>query len=74
MIVTSKGRPVEVQFRPGAESDITVLWTMELDIPSHSILYADGAYNCFDLEDVLRDEDIHLLAKRGSKTKKGLDR
>jgi Transposase DDE domain len=69
MIVTNHGHPIEVQFRPGAESDINVLWTMELDIPPHSILYADGAYNCFDLEDVLQDESIHLLAKRGSKGK-----
>lgn len=38
---------------------------MELDIPPHSMLYADGAYNCFDLEDILQDEKINLLAKRG---------
>jgi hypothetical protein len=69
MVVTNQGRPIEVQFSPGAESDINVLWTMELDIPAHSILYADGAYNCFDLEDVLQDEGIHLLAKRGVKAK-----
>lgn len=69
MIVTNQGRPVEVHLRPGAESDINVLWKMELDIPQHSMLYADGAYNCFDLEDVLQDESIHLLAKRGSKAK-----
>jgi hypothetical protein len=69
MIVTNQGRPIEVKFSPGAESDINVLWTMELDIPPHAILYADGAYNCFDLEDVLQDESIHLLAKRGSKAK-----
>lgn len=69
MIVTNNGRPIEVHFSPGSESDINVLWTMELDIPSHSILYADGAYNCFDLEDILQDEDIHLFAKRGSKAK-----
>jgi Transposase DDE domain len=69
MIVTNQGRPIEVQFRPGAESDVNVLWSMELDIPSHSILYADGAYNCFELEDVLKDESIHLLAKRGAKIK-----
>jgi DDE family transposase len=69
MIVTNQGRPVEVYFRPGAESDVNVLWKMELDIPPHSMLYADGAYNCFDLEDVLQDESIHLLAKRGSKAK-----
>ena len=42
---------------------------MALDIPSCSYLYADGAYNCFDLEDVLLDEQIILLAKRGSKAK-----
>lgn len=70
MIVTPRGQPVEVYFKPGAESDLTVLWKMELDIPSNSILYADGAYNCFDIEDVLKDEAITLLAKRGTKAKK----
>lgn len=69
MIVTNQGRPIEVHFRPGAESDVNVLWIMELDIPLHATLYADGAYNCFDLEDVLKDEDIFLTAKRGSKAK-----
>ncbi len=64
MIVTNQGCPVEVQIRPGAESDVNVLWSMELDIPSGSQLYADGAYSCFDLEDVLSDEKICLLAKR----------
>ena len=69
MIVTNQGRPVEVHFRPGAESDVSVLWSMELDIPVDSILYADGAYNCFDLEDILQEENIQLLAKRGCKAK-----
>lgn len=69
MVVTNQGRPVEVHFRPGAESDVNVLWKMELDIPDNAILYADGAYNCFDLEDILQEENINLLAKRGSKAK-----
>lgn len=51
-------RPIEVQYRPGVESDVHVLWTMELDIPSHSLLSADGAYHCFDGGDVLRDKSI----------------
>ena len=72
MIVTNKGRPVEVHLRPGAESDLNVLWTMELDIPPQATLYADGAYNCFELEDILQDEGIRLLAKRGSKAKNRL--
>jgi Transposase DDE domain len=69
MVVTNQGRPIEVHFKPGAESDVNVLWTMELDIPPHSMLYADGAYNCFDLEDILQDEKINLLAKRGPQAK-----
>lgn len=69
MVVTNKGRPVEVHLRPGAESDISVLWSMELDIPEEAILYADGGYNCFDLEDILLNEGIQLIAKRGSKAK-----
>lgn len=69
MVVTNQGRPIEVHFKPGAESDVNVLWKMELDIPQHSKLYADGAYNCFDLEDTLNEEHITLLAKRGSKAK-----
>jgi len=58
-----------MHFKPGAESDLNTLWKMELDIPEHSVLYADGAYNCFDLEDILLEQDIKLLAKRGSKAK-----
>ena len=69
MIVTNQGRPVEMHFKPGSESDLNVLWQMELEIPEHSVLYADGAYNCFDLEDILLEENIRLLAKRGSKGK-----
>lgn len=69
MVVTNEGRPIEVQMRPGSESDVTILWSMELDIPDQAVLYADGGYNCFDLEDVLKDEGINLLAKRGSQAK-----
>jgi len=69
MVVTSEGHPIEILMRPGAESDINVLWEMELDIPPDSKLYADGAYNSFELEDILQDESIILLAKRGRKAK-----
>ncbi len=69
MVVTNEGRPVEVHIRPGSECDINVLWSMGLDIPDQALLYADGGYNCFDLEDILKDEGIYLLAKRGSKAK-----
>lgn len=72
MVVSNKGRPIEIQLRAGSESDITVLWQMELDIPEEAILYADGAYNCFELEDILREQGIQFMAKRGVKTKNRL--
>jgi hypothetical protein len=70
MIVTTEGKPVECLFRAASENDISVFWKMELDLPVMSTIYADGAYNCFELEDILKeDENIQLLAKRGSKIK-----
>ena len=69
MVVSSEGRPIETKIRAGSESDVTVLWQMELDIPDKAILYADGAYNCFALEDVLREEGIQFMAKRGFRAK-----
>lgn len=69
MVVTSNGKPVNFEFRPGSESDLSVLWEMNLDIPPNSKLYADGAYNCFELEDVFGDDNIQFLPKRGSKAK-----
>jgi hypothetical protein len=61
MVVTSNGKPVNFEFRPGSESDLSVLWEMNLDIPPNSKLYADGAYNCFELEDVFGDDNIQFL-------------
>lgn len=69
MVVTSEGKPIEFEFRPASENDLSVLWEMKLDIPPNSKLYADGAYNCFELEDVFSDESIHFFPKRGSKAK-----
>lgn len=73
MIVTITGKPMEWFFAPGAESDLNILWRMNLDLPANAILYADGAYNCFELEDILKeDERILLMAKRGKRVKNRL--
>jgi hypothetical protein len=69
MVVSNEGRPIEVHLRPGSESDIGVLWSMELDILDQAVMYADGAYNCFELEDILKEEGIQFISKRGSKAK-----
>lgn len=65
MIVTELGAPVEFLCCPASESDVSVLWKMEIDLPEFSILYADGAYTSFELEEMLlEDEGIVLCPKR----------
>ncbi len=65
MIVSNQGRPIEIKLRAGSESDITVLWQMELDIPEEAILLRRRAYNCFELEDILQEQGVRFMAKRG---------
>jgi hypothetical protein len=72
MLVSTSGKPIEMHFTPACTSDISVLWKMNLEIPSSSKIYADGAYNDFDLEDLLLTEGIQLLAKRGKAGKNRL--
>lgn len=69
MLVSTHGEPYEVLFRPASENDLSALWKMELQIPRMSNIYADGAYNCFELEDLLQADGINLLVKRGKKIK-----
>ena len=69
MVVTKDGKPVGFQLRTGSESDLNVLWQLELDIPVNAKLFADGAYNCFELEDVFLDQGIKFYPKRGSNSK-----
>ena len=70
MLVTTSRQPTELAFSPTSESDLNVLWRMELDSPIDAMIYMDGAYTGFELEDILKeDEHFHLLAKRGKVVK-----
>ena len=40
MLVTASGQPTELAFRPTFESDLNVLWRMELDLPIDAMIYA----------------------------------
>lgn len=65
MVVTCKGAPVELSIRPARHGDLRVLKEMTLELPSDSLLYADGAYTSFELEDLLMEgEQIKLMVKR----------
>ena len=53
MLVTATGQPIKLAFSPVSESDLNLLWCMELDLPTDAMIDADGAYTCFELEDIL---------------------
>jgi len=66
MIVTGTGQPVELAVLPASKNDVSALWNMSVDLPAGSLLFADGAYDSYNLEDLLQtDQAITLLAKRG---------
>jgi hypothetical protein len=61
LMVTKDGQPVECFLTPGSFSDVRALKTFQFDVPNGSYVYADKAYNDYELEDVLVEAaDIHL--------------
>jgi hypothetical protein len=53
LMVTQAGQPVECFLTPGSYSDARALKTFMLDLPEGSHMYADKAYNDYEMEDVL---------------------
>jgi hypothetical protein len=61
LMVTKDGQPVECFLTPGSFSDVRALKTFQFDVPNGSDVYADKAYNDYELEDILVEAaDIHL--------------
>lgn len=65
MLVTATGDPVNFLIAPASETDSTVFWRMELEIPPFSTILADGAYSVYEPEDILVEmQAIQLLPRR----------
>lgn len=65
MMCTGDGKPVEIFFTPGSESDTGSLRLYAFNIPEGSIVYGDKAYNVYEIEDLLRETaGIHLMPVR----------
>jgi hypothetical protein len=73
ILVTVKGQPVECILAPGAENDLSVFKRFDLNIPQHSTIYADRAYNSYAHEDFLKDNDLFLIAQRKVNSKRHHD-
>ena len=73
LMVTSAGQPVECVLTPGSVSDVQVLKNYAYDLSPGSVVYADKAYNDYEIEDLLAEvEGIRLLPIRKKNSKRPL--
>lgn len=73
VIVTTNQEPVECIFAPGSENDAAVFKRFNLDLPEGAIVYADKAYNSYEYEDFLKENNIHLIAERRANSKRHMN-
>jgi hypothetical protein len=65
LLVTKDGYPVEFFLTHGSFGDVDALKYYTFDLPAGSIIYADRAYNDYEIEDLLKEvEHIQLVPMR----------
>jgi hypothetical protein len=75
LMVTQEGQPVECFLTPGSFGDVDALKSYAYALPDGSIIYADKAYNDYEIEDLLKEvEHIHLIPMRKKNSKRALSR
>src|SRR2546428_2931592 len=73
LMVTQDGQPVECFLTHGGFGDVDALKYYAYELPDGSIIYADKAYNDYEIEDLLKDVDhIELLPMRKKNSKRAL--
>lgn len=73
LMVTSDGQPVECFLTHGGFSDVNALKYYAYELPDGSIIYADKAYNDYEIEDLLQEVDhISLIPIRKKNSKRAL--
>jgi Transposase DDE domain len=73
LMVTKDGQPVECFLTPGHFGDVDALKSYAYELPDGSMIYADKAYNDYEIEDLLKEiEHIHLLPMRKKNSKRAL--
>jgi hypothetical protein len=65
LLVTKDGQPVEFFLTHGGFGDVDALKYYAFDLPPGAIIYADRAYNDYEIEDLLKEvEHIQLIPMR----------
>jgi hypothetical protein len=73
LMVTSNGQPVECFLTHGGFGDVEALKYYAYELPDGSIIYADKAYNDYEIEDLLQEVDhISLMPMRKKNSKRAL--
>jgi Transposase DDE domain len=73
LMVTQDGQPVECFLTHGSFGDVDALKYYAYELPDGSIIYADKAYNDYEIEDLLKElEHIHLLPIRKKNSKRAV--
>jgi hypothetical protein len=71
LMVPQEGQPVECFLPPGSFGDVDALKYYAYALPDGSIIYADKAYNDYEIEDLLQELDhIQLLPIRKKNSKR----
>jgi hypothetical protein len=61
---------VECFLTPGSYSDVQALRAFQFDVPAGSSIYADKAYNDYEMEDVMKESrylELSPIRKKNSK-------
>lgn len=72
MITTAQALPVQFYIHAGSFVDITAFKSMPVDLPQGIQLYADAAYTCYEIEDLLaacEQVEMRVCRKCNSKRK-----
>jgi len=73
LMVTPDGPPVECFLTPGGFGDVEALKYYAYELPDDSLIFADKAYNDYEIEDLLKEVDhIQLLPIRKQNSKRAL--
>lgn len=73
LMVTSDGQPVECFLTHGGFGDVDALKYYAYELPDGSMIYADKAYNDYEIEDLLKEMDhIELLPMRKKNSQRAL--
>ena len=73
LMVTQDGQPVECFLTHGGCGDVDALKYYAYELPDGSIIYADKAYNDYEIEDLLQEvEHIKLIPMRKKNSKRAL--